>query len=284
VEVVLRPVNDDFLREVVFPALEMGVVDAVPAIEHLVKDLDDEPVRGALEILLERGVEGSFFGLEDDKWSTAIYKLLFTEWRMGGNGWKMSSELSAYAGDWESTLHLALMLEDDAYPYFDDVRARAYRENFASSPFVEQGLASLVCGFWDPVPSFPPDQILHVQGDGAFKPGEKVARADWSWRPVHIVNQWAAQLPNALSRLLQKESRRLKPVDAPEKHDVLQYWLGRTEKPPVLAVTFSGLGPRSNEWIRELGQLARMLRQVAAQQQGVTAVISHRGDDDYFAR
>src|SRR6185503_7930940 len=106
------------------------------------------------------------------------------------------------------------------------------------------------------------------------------ARADWSWRPVHVINQWAAHLPNMLSRLLEKESRRLKPVEAPEKHEVLQYWLGRIEEPPVLAVTFSGLGARSNEWIRELGQLARMIRRVAAKQQGLTAVISRRGGDD----
>jgi hypothetical protein len=101
---------------------------------------------------------------------------------------------------------------------------------------------------------------------------------------VHIVNQWAAQLPNALSRLLEKEHRRLRPIEAPERHEVLQYWLGRVKEPPVLAVTFSGLGPKSNVWIRELGQLAQMIRAAAAGQQGLTAVISHRGDDDYLAR
>ena len=58
---------------------------------------------------------------------------------------------------------------------------------------------------------------------------------------------------------------------------MLQYWLGRIEEPPVLAVTFSGLGPGSNEWIREIGQLARMLRKVAEQQKGLTAVIDVRG-------
>jgi hypothetical protein len=283
-EVVLRPTNDKFFTDVVFPALELGVVDAVPAIEHLLKFLNDETTRIALELLLERGIEGSFFGLEDEKWSASIYKLLFNAWLEDAGGWTLSGEPATYAGDWEGTLHLALMLEDGAYPYFDDVRARTYRENFATSPFAEQGLASLLCGFWDPVPSFPPDQILTSAGQGEYRPAEGVARADWSWRGVHVVNQWASQLPNALSRLLERESRRLRPVEAPEKHDVLQYWLGRTQAPPVLAVTFSGLGPKSNEWIRELGQLARMIRQVAAQQQGLTSVISQRGSDDYFGR
>jgi hypothetical protein len=172
------------------------------------------------------------------------------------------------------------MLEDDAYPYFEEDKAQQYRVNFASSPFAEQGFASLTCGIWDPVPQFPPDQILTVQGHGDYRPNEGVARADWSWRPLHIVNQWAAQLPNMLSRLLQREARRLRPIDAPEKHEVLQYWLGRVEQPPVLAVTFSGLGAKSNDWIREIGHLATMIRQAAAGQHGLTAIISSRGSDE----
>jgi hypothetical protein len=277
-EVVFRPVNDAFLHQVVFPALERGVVDAVPGIQHLVSNLGDDHTRAELELLLERGVEGSFFGLEDPRWSTSIYKLLFNEWTKGPNGWTMSGEqLVAYAGDWENTLHLTLMLEEPGYPYQEDARAAEYRQNFVDSPFVEQGLATLACGLWNPVPAFPPDQILTDQGRGDFRPEEGVARADWAWRPLHVVNKWAALLPNQLSRLLEREARRLKPIEAPERHDVLQYWLGRIEEPPVLAVTFSGLGPGSNEWIREIGQLARMLRKVAEQQKGLTAVIDVRG-------
>lgn len=283
-EVVLRPVNDLFLREVVFPALELGVVDATPAIQHVLEHLDDEHTRVQLEILLDRGVDGTFFGLEDELWTSSIYRLLFHEWSKQKGGWHLVPEVIAYAGDWESTLHFALMLEDAHYPYWDDHQARQYRHNFIQSPFAEQGLASLTCGIWEPVPSFPPDQVLTVQGHGDYRPQEGVARADWSWRPVHIVNQWAAQLPNVLSRLLEKESRRLKPVEAPEKHEVLQYWLGRVDLPPVLAVTFSGLGAKSNEWIREIGILARMIRSAAAAQHGLTAIISHRGDDDYLQR
>ena len=283
-EVVLRPVNDAFLKQVVFPALELGVVDATPAIEHLLKFLNDEHTRIQLELLLDRGIEGSFFGLEDEMWSASVYRLLFNEWTHDSGGWNLAPEAVAYAGEWESTLHLAMMLEDEHYPYWDPARSGQYRQNFLTSPFAEQGLASLTCGLWNPVPSFPPDQVLTVAGHGDYRPNDGIARADWSWRPLHVVNGWAAQLPNALSRLLQKESKRLRPVDAPEKHEVLQYWLGRIEAPPVLAVTFSGLGEKSNEWIREIGHLARMIRTAAAQQHGLTAIITHRGDSDYLQR
>jgi hypothetical protein len=286
-EVVLRPVNDAFLKEVVFPTLEMGVMEATPAIEYLLNFINDEHTRVQLEILLDRGVEGSFFGLEDDMWSASIYRMLFHEWaRDPGGGWHLVPDAVAYAGDWHETLHLAMLLDDEHYPYWDEKKAEQYRNNFIQSPFsfTDQGLASLACGIWDPVPAFPPDQVLTVQGHGDYRPTEGVARADWSWRPVHVVNQWAAQLPNVLSRLLQKEARRLKPVEAPEKHEVLQFWLGRTETPPILAVTFSGLGAKSNDWIREIGYLARVIRSAAAGHQGMTAVITHRGDDDYLQR
>lgn len=283
-EVVLRPVNDAFLKQVVFPALELGVVDATPAIEHLLKFLNDEHTRIQLELLLERGVEGSFFGLEDEQWSSAVYRLLFHEWEHDSGGWSLVAETVAYAGEWEATLHLALMLEDVHYPYWDMAKAEQYRHNFIQSPVAEEGLASLACGIWHPVPAFPPDQVLTVQGHGDYRPTEGVARADWSWRPLHSVNGWAAQLPNALSRLLEKEAKRLRPVEAPEKHEVLQYWLGRIAHPPVLAVTFSGLGEKSNEWIREIGHLARVIRTAAAAQHGLTAIITHRGDGDYLSR
>jgi hypothetical protein len=280
VEVVLRPVNDAFLRDIVFPALARGVVDAAPAIEHLVRRVKDETTRVQLELLLDRGIDGTFFGLEDDKWSSAIYRLLFHEWKLDGEGWSLVPETAAYAGEWEPTLHLALMLEDASYPYWDARKAVEYRQNFLQSPFSDQGLASLSCGIWDPVPSFPPDQVLTVAGHGDYRPGAGIARADWAWRSADAVNQWAAHLPNALSRLLENESRRLRPVEAPERHEVLQYWLGRTSAPPLLAVTFSGLGARATEWIREIGHLARMIRAASAAHHGMTAIISHHGAED----
>ena len=279
-EVVLRPVNDHFLREVVFPAFKLGVIDAAPAIEHLLRHLNDEHTRIGLDLLLESGVEGSFFGLTDERWTEACYRLLFVEWLRDSEGWSISSEYAAFAGEWENTLHLALMLEDADYPYQDPAEARAYREAFFDAPKHQFGLAALICGVWDPVPDFPPDQILTSHGHGDYQPSAGIARADWAWRPIHSVNRWAAQMPNALSRLLQRETVRLRPVVAPEKHEVLDYWLGRTPEPPVLAVIFSGLGPTANSWIKEIGRIAHLIRLIGANEQGLTAVISFRGGED----
>ncbi|MBS1150753.1 MAG: hypothetical protein H6Q89_2451 [Myxococcaceae bacterium] len=156
-EVVLRPVNDHFLREVVFPAFKLGVIDAAPAIEHLLRHLNDEHTRVGLDLLLERGVEGSFFGLTDEKWTEACYRLLFVEWLRDSEGWSIVSEYHAFAGEWENTLHLALMLEDPSYPYAEPVQARAYREAFYEAPRHKFGLATMICGVWDPVPDFPPE-------------------------------------------------------------------------------------------------------------------------------
>jgi hypothetical protein len=137
------------------------------------------------------------------------------------------------------------------------------------------GLSSLLCGQWDPIPGFPADQILSTAGTGQYNPGAGIARADWSWRPMLTVSQWASKLPNMLSRLLDRETKRLKPVEAPERHEILDYWLGRIQEPPLLAVSFSGLGARANEWIREIGNLARLLRQAAGDARGLTVVLSN---------
>jgi hypothetical protein len=90
------------------------------------------------------------------------------------------------------------------------------------------------------------------------------------------VNQWAARMPSGLNRLLDREVKRLHPIEPPERFEVLDFWLGRSAHPPTLAVTFSGLGPRSHEWIQELGSMGTVIRDAAAQQLGLTAVISRR--------
>lgn len=276
-EVVLRPVNDQFLREVVFPSFELGVVSAVPAVEHLLRSVNDEHTRIELELLLEGGLDGSFFGLDDPRWVNICYRLVFSEWLKDTEGWALGGDMPGYAGSLDETLHLALMLEDDRYPYHDEQKAKTYRQNVAQSPFAESGLAAMICGRWDPVPGFPPDQVLTPHGSGEYRPQDGIARADWSWRPMQQVNRWASQLPNSLSRLLQREAKRLKPVEAPERHDVLEYWLGRLSDPPTLCVTFSGLGPdASSTWIRELGALARLIREAAAKGHGLTSIISYR--------
>lgn len=283
-EVVLRPSNDRFLTEVVFPAFQLGVVDATPALEHLLAHVADRDTRVLLELVHDNTSRESFFGLDDDRWNQALYRLLFFEWTAWDDGWTCSHPALGFAGPWEETFHLALMLDDPAYPYADDARAAGYRRAFWDTPKKEFGLATLLCGVWDPVPRFPPDQVLTVEGHGQYSPQHGIARADWSWRSTITTNRWAAKLPGVLSRLLEREVHRLKPVSPPEKHEILEYWLGRVPEPPVLAVSFSGLGPRAVDWIRDLGQLARVVRQAAAQQQGLTAVLGmptrsrdHRG-------
>lgn len=277
-EVVLRPINDLFLKQVVFPAFELGVIDAGPALEHLLRHLTDEETRVLLELVLEHSAPGnSFFSLHDDRWNQAVYRLLFHEWIQDSEGWAISQQYSGYAGPWEETFHLTLMLEDPDYPYAEETSAELYRRAFWGQPKKRHGLSTLVCGAWDPVPAFPPDQVLTTEGNGLYDPRNHIARADWAWRPMLTVNQWAAKMPSALNRLLDREVKRLHPIDPPERFEVLDFWLGRVRAPPVLAVSFSGLGARSSEWIREIGALGHLVRDAAAQQQGLTAVISRRG-------
>lgn len=280
-EVVLRPINDQFLQEVAFPALEMGVIDSGPALEHLLRHLNDEQTRVLLELVMDNSSGENFFSMTDERWNQALYRILFFEWFKDTDGWLLSNPHVGFAGPWEETFHLALMLEDPDYPYADDGRADLYRRAFWGQPRKQHGLASLLCGAWDPVPRFPPDQVLTVEGHGVFNPQQNIARADWSWRPMLTVNKWAARLPGALSRLLEREVKRLAPVNPPERHEILDYWLGRIKDPPILAVSFSGLGPRASDWIREIGQLAHLLRTAAASQHGLTAVLGSqaRGRD-----
>lgn len=272
-EVVLRPANDVFLAQVVFPAFEVGVRSAAPALEDLHGHLDDDETKVALELLLEQG-EPTLFGLDTLHWHRVVGALLFHGWRRTPRGWAKGEPTFGYAGDFSETLHLALMLEAPDYPYFDVEKSRAYRETFFERTPQRDGLAAMLCGLWLPVPPFPPDQVLTVVGRGEYQPSTGLARADWSHRSLQVVNQWAARLPAALSRLLAREEQRLKPVEVPEKHEVLQYWLGRQLNPPPLPVTFSGLGPKGTVWLRELGTLARLLRETAASAQGLTSVLS----------
>jgi hypothetical protein len=259
-----------------FPAFELGVLDAAPAIDHLLRHLNDEHTRVLLDLVLEHSAQGSFFGLNDERWNEALYRMLFYEWLRDSEGWTITQQHVGYAGPWEETFHLALMLEDPDYPYAEAERAELYRRAFWGQPKKRHGLSTLLCGAWDPVPSFPPDQVLTLDGNGLFDPRAGVARADWAWRPMLTVNQWAAKMPSALNRLLDREVKRLYPIDPPERHEVLDFWLGRVPHPPVLAVSFSGLGPRSHEWIQELGSMGQVVRNAAAQQLGLTAVISRR--------
>jgi hypothetical protein len=277
VDVVIRPVNDRFLEEVAFPAFEAGVLDAAAGLQALLDRVIDERTCLLLDLMLQHGVEGSFFSLEEDKWLETVYRLLFSEWIEESGGWTVSADYVGFAGDWEQTLHLCLMLDEANYPYYDEAKSRQYRRDFLEHPVAKCGLAAMVCGLWDPFPRFPPDQVLSTAGRGEYQPDARLAIADWSWRPLQEVNTWGAQLPNKLSRLLSRETRRLYPVEAPETHEIVDYWLGRVEQPPTLAVCFSGLGRGAGDWIREVGAIARTVRSAAAMEQGLTAIVTRRG-------
>lgn len=129
-EVVLRPINDHFLQEVVFPAFELGVIDSGPAIEHLLQHLNDEETRVLLELVMDNTAGESFFSMTDERWSQALYRMLFYEWFRDSEGWALTQQYVGYAGPWEETFHLGLMLEDADYPYADDARADLYRRAF----------------------------------------------------------------------------------------------------------------------------------------------------------
>ncbi len=280
-EVVVRPANDRFLQEVMFPPFEYGLVAAAPGLEHLLAHVADPDTRMLIELVHDNCGADTFFGLEDERWNQALYRLLFFEWFAETGGWTATQAQQGFAGQWEDTFHLALMLEDATYPYDRDEEADVYRRTFWGTPQKAHGLSTFLCGAWDPVPRFPPDQVLTVEGHGQYSPEHNIARADWTWRPMLTVNRWAAKLPGTLSRLLDREVKRLAPIDPPERHEILDYWLGRVPEPPILAVSFSGLGPKAMDWIRDIGVLAQLIRHTAAQQQGLTCVLGmpRRGRD-----
>lgn len=280
-DIVIRPVNDRFLEEVVFPAFEMGAVSARTALERLLAAIGDEQTRLLLETLLERGVDGALWGLDADAWLEATYRLLFREWNRGPEGWRTAAEYSCYAGGWDDALHLALMIEHPRYPYWDDEQARTFREACIAAPTPDLGLAALVAGLWDPAPRFAPHEVLSATspGRGVFKPGER-AIADWSFRSATLVSLWNRQLATRLGRLLKREEVRLRPLEVPETQEILDYWLGRRAEAPFLAAAFFGLGERAAEWVRDIAALAQLVRAAASCEQGLTSIITRGSGPD----
>ena len=78
-EVVLRPVSDAFLTQVIFPSFELGVLDGEHGIDHLLQFVHDAETAATLESVKLHLSGGSFFGLDDERWNQAIYTLLFRE-------------------------------------------------------------------------------------------------------------------------------------------------------------------------------------------------------------
>lgn len=273
-DIVIRTAQDRFLQEVAFPIFEMGMVNARIALERLERVLADDRTHLLVEMLLARGVEGTaFWNLDADNWLETMYRLLFRQWEPSPEGWLSPEEIPGYAGDWEESLHLALMLEHPRYPYWDEAESQVLREACMQAPDTDLGLAAFACGLWDPEPMFAPHEVLSLQQDrGVYKPGERVL-ADWSYRPAEVASIWAQQLPNKLGRLLKREEMRLKPLDMPEASEILSYWLGKQAEPPVLAVAFSGLGPQASGWVRSIGEIVRQIRGAAEQGRGLTMIL-----------
>jgi len=272
-DVVIRPVKDRFLHDIAFPVFEMGMTNARVALERLARVVADDRTQLLLEVLLARGVEGLFMDLDAEPWVETVYRLLFRDWEETDEGWVSPDELPAYAGNWHEVLHLALMLEHPRYPYWEEEESNVVRDACIQAPEEDLGLAALVAGRWDPVPMFAPHEVLPAHtGRGFYKVGE-AAIADWTYRSADAVSFWARQLPTKLGRLLKREETRLRPLDMPEASEILAYWMGKQPQPPVLAVAFSGLGPRAAGWVREIGELSRQVREAAAAGRGLTMII-----------
>ncbi len=273
---VIRPVHDVFLEEVAFPAFAVGVVDAASGIGKLLETIGDERVSWLLGRVLDRTTGGSFFGLVDDEWLELVHLLLFSEWERRRDGWHVAREHPGYAASHETGLHVALMLQDASYPYADARAAERFREEWLGR-VIRSGPVALVAGIWDPFPPFPPDQVLVTVGRSTYAPAENLAIADWSYRPSHAVQAWARRLEEQLTSLVSRERTRLGPGSLREVEELLAYWTGRLPEAPALSVAFSGLGPTAAGWVREVGELSRLIRGAAAAGHGLTSLVTREG-------
>jgi hypothetical protein len=276
VNLVIRPVHDIFLEEVVFPAFALGVVDAGSGLAKLLESVADERVAWLLGRVLDRTVGGSFFGLVDDEWLELMHVLLFSEWERRPDGWHVAREHAGYAANYELALHVALMLQDPSYPYADGRAAEEFRDEWLGK-VIRSGPVALVAGIWDPFPTFPPDQVLVTVGRSTYAPAENLAIADWSYRPSHAVQSWARRLDEQLRSLLGRERARLGPLSLRESDELLAYWSGKLPEAPALSVAFSGLGPTAGGWVREVGELSRLVRSAASAGQGLTSLVTREG-------
>jgi len=276
VNLVIRPVHDVFLEEVAFPAFAVGVVDAASGLAKLLETVGDERVAWLLHQVLDRTVGGSFFGLVDEEWLELVHLLLFSEWERRRDGWHVAREHPGYAASYELALHVALMLQDPSYPYADPAAAERFREDWLGK-VIKSGPVALVAGIWDPFPPFPPDQVLVTVGRSTYAPPEDLAIADWSYRPSHAIQSWVRRLDEQLKNLSERERVRLGPGSRHELEEVLGYWTGQLREAPALSVAFSGLGPSSGGWVREVGELSRLIRGAGAARHGLTSLVTREG-------
>jgi hypothetical protein len=271
-DLVLRPANDRFLQEVVFPAFTLGMTDGSSALSLVLEQVGDHRTRILTELMLEHGVDGGLDGLaESPSWIELVHRLLFSEWADGGVGWQVSADPVGFAGRLDAGLHLALMLEHPDYPYGDPEQARSYRAAYQETPVSDFALSSLIAGLWDPPAAFYPEWVLKTVGRGESRVDRLFACSDWAWRDWEIVGRLNRRLPGLIERLLERERDRL-PVELPDAPELSAYWQGKTAEPPQLTVAFSGLGRETSAWIRELGELTAMIRNAARAHRGLTAL------------
>lgn len=273
-EAVLRPINSAFFSQVLTPAFTVGTQDARACLTTLLDAIADPEVRSLLELVLDEGAKGPIAELSSEAWVSAVFRLLGWSWRSTREGWEADEPATGYAEEQLEALHLALMLEDPEYPYDDFPAAERYRDAFRKLPEEGTALAAFLCGQWDPFPPYPPAQVMPHSRRRIYSPRDQRALADWSWLSSQQVDRWAARLPQRLWALLHREADRLAPIELPETHEVLDYWLGRSAAPPNLAVAFSGLGEGAYKWIAEIGLLARLFREAVAAGAGLAVILT----------
>jgi len=66
-------------------------------------------------------------------------------------------------------------------------------------------------------------------------------------------------------------------VSLRESDELLAYWTGQLPEAPALSVAFSGLGPTASAWVREVGELSRLIRNAAAAGHGLTSLVTREG-------
>lgn len=274
-DVVVRGVNQRFLDEVAFPFLAQSAADLPGALQRLAASVGDPAARARVEGLLERRADGTWSAVQSEGLREVAYELVFSEWQRTPEGWIPTAVQDAYGGPLDETVHLAMMITNPRYEYWDAAEAARLRKKVMRSPWSERGLAGFASGVWSGCPPFQPAEVIPgKRGASVYRPEDRVAVADWSYRGREEVARWTAALPQNLRALVGREVARLKPIEVPEAKDVLDYWLGTTKRAPQLVVAFSGLGAAATQWVRQIGELAERLRVAASREQALTSVIT----------
>lgn len=271
------------MRQVAFPAFERGMSHAGEGLASLRGPVADERLAFLVDALVDGGAQRAFGDLDPDRWLEASHRLLFSAWAPNADGtWRVEGEPPGFAGSFDQTLQLTMLLEDPSYPYARARDADQHRDDYLAALPRRGSLSAMVCGAWDPLPPFAPDQVLSAHGRGVYRPADGLAVAEWSYRCAGDVARMSARLPEQLKMLLTRERQRLSPLPLPEAQALLDHWLEGTPLPP-LRVAFSGLGPLATDWAQDLGMLLALIRGAAQQGQGLSCLVTGVGRDAFEA-